>query len=150
MARRFKSFHCIVTFFTSLLLVTMVVFWNRSKHGDKFVDSKYRSLDAETTTKEPYVYHWSHDLMFDGFPATNFSCNPYISLNPEDALYLLKEIMSEKAIINRTANCEEYFKTVRVSALQKENEVGNTSLAFSHLLHKDVGIFEIFLAVMYR
>ncbi len=61
------------------------------------------------------------------------------------------DLLSEYSIMQRTLDCQSYFQTIPIEALKerRSNEDG-FKLAFSHLVHKDVGILEIFLAVIYR
>ena len=62
-----------------------------------------------------------------------------------------------ESIDKRTKNCIEYFSTfptllVHDDLLNSENRAisDNFPLAFSHMLHKDTAIFEIFLALYFR
>ena len=62
-----------------------------------------------------------------------------------------------ESIDERTRNCIEYFSTfptlvVHDDLLTSENKEtrDNFPLAFSHMLHKDTAIFEIFLALYFR
>ena len=62
------------------------------------------------------------------------------------------------ALSRRTKNCKTYFESfpsiVSLNSVLKEEErkliKEPFSLAFSHMLHKDVSIFEIFLALYFR
>ena len=62
------------------------------------------------------------------------------------------------SLSHRTANCKTYFDTfpsmVTVDSILKQEKAKLIeepfSLAFSHMLHKDVSIFEIFLALYFR
>ena len=60
-------------------------------------------------------------------------------------------------ILQRTENCDEYFTNVPVFALNKDiikyeqdNLKPQFSLAFSHMLHTQLAIYEVFLAMYFR
>ena len=69
----------------------------------------------------------------------------------------LVEFFMEESILERTQNCDEYFDK-HVLALadlhgkQKQfpEESDSPSIAFSHIVHHEIGIFEMFMASMYR
>ena len=61
------------------------------------------------------------------------------------------------AVLKRTENCDKYFDTFPVLALQfdfaefeMQNILDPFSLAFSHLVHTDIAILEVFLSVYFR
>ena len=62
-----------------------------------------------------------------------------------------QKFLSENAILRRTQHFQAYFREVPTEGLRKVQEAEKAfPLAFVHLVHNDVGIFEMFLAVMYR
>lgn len=65
---------------------------------------------------------------------------------------------SDEAVFQRTADCRRYFEYHPVLAFESGvkqfeeaslEDIGH-SYAFSHLLHKDVAIYETFLAMYFR
>ena len=66
----------------------------------------------------------------------------------------LRALMSEREIIKRTGDCDMYFKLFRVFANEEKatNRGGQRrpKIAFSHQVHKEIGIFELFLSILYR
>ena len=68
------------------------------------------------------------------------------------------EWYEDEEIFKRTANCEEYFDNVPVFALNKDIiqyeesylKPDSFSVAFSHMLHHQVAIYEVFLAMYFR
>ena len=65
--------------------------------------------------------------------------------------------LTEKEIINRTSNCKKYFqylpvfvKNRDIKYFEKENLDESIRLAFSHMLHNHVAIYEAFLAMYFR
>lgn len=62
-----------------------------------------------------------------------------------------KNFLSEESILERTSNCESYFDLMPNEALRNINKSDHSlKLAFSHLVHKEIGILEIFLAIIFR
>ena len=62
-----------------------------------------------------------------------------------------QKFLSEKEIIRRTRHTASYFREVPSEGLRQvllDEEA--FPLAFVHLIHDNVGIFEMFLAVMFR
>ena len=64
----------------------------------------------------------------------------------------------ESKILERTEDCEKYFENVPIFGMNKEIiryedqvlKFKNISLAFSHMLHQQVAIYEVFLAMYFR
>ena len=62
-----------------------------------------------------------------------------------------QKFFSDLEIIRRTSEPSSYFRVIPTEGLRKISpEERDFPLAFIHLIHDDVGIFEMFLAVMYR
>ena len=65
----------------------------------------------------------------------------------------IAEILSGESIIHRTGDCEAYFhnfpvlENLQPQSAQKRQHF---PLAFSHLVHHEIGILEAFLAVFFR
>ena len=64
---------------------------------------------------------------------------------------------NENALIMRTQDCQKYFKSIPVLGSNKTflkteaRKIHQPSpLAFSHLVHKDIAIFEVFLSLYFR
>ena len=73
------------------------------------------------------------------------------SLKPKSNWYKTSQLIS------RTSNCTTYFETFPVFALQSKFVKGEEKkileqfpLAFSHMVHKDISIFEVFLSIYFR
>jgi len=64
----------------------------------------------------------------------------------------IQQFLSDESIIERTRDCDEYFKTMPVAALDdnREGVSDNVKLAFSHSVHHQAGILELFLALFFR
>ena len=63
----------------------------------------------------------------------------------------------DKEIVKRTTNCEMYFRYMPVvftnedvNTFEQENVKPSVRLAFSHMLHNQVVIYETFLAMYFR
>ena len=72
---------------------------------------------------------------------------------------MLDTFFKEEAIIDRTKDCEQYFSQIVPALAYTHYPLRNASnlfeadrlhLAFSHVLHLDIAIFEVFMALMYR
>ena len=62
-----------------------------------------------------------------------------------------KQFLSEESILKRTLDFKTYFEKIPCEGLKPiQHEEIAFPLAFVHLIHSEVGIFEMFLAVMYR
>ena len=62
-----------------------------------------------------------------------------------------QKFFSDQEIIRRTSEPNSYFRLIPTEGLRKIlPEEKDFSIAFVHLIHDNVGIFEMFLAVMYR
>lgn len=81
----------------------------------------------------------------------NLSCADDSVINEDKGKYL-KNALSEQAIIDRTDNCDEYFKSFHVEAVSEERSKKSNKiiLAVSHQVHEHIGIFEAFLAIIFR
>lgn len=63
----------------------------------------------------------------------------------------IRDFFSENSILERTKDCENYFKVMYVFAERMNlTEDDEFPIAYSHLIHRDVGVFETFLAIHYR
>ena len=77
----------------------------------------------------------------------NISCDKNPSLDKKDAI---RKFLSEDQIMLRTDDCHSYFETFPVlHQLQPQNQ-SNFPLAFSHLVHHEIGVLEAFLAIYFR
>ena len=63
----------------------------------------------------------------------------------------------EETIVTRTANCDKYFQSVpaafqdtQITKYEKIHLKSDVRLAFSHMLHNQVAIYEAFLAMYFR
>jgi len=64
---------------------------------------------------------------------------------------MMAKTFSERSILERTENCDEYFDLVKPAALENGKKLRKDfAIAFSHLVHKEIGILEVFLAEFYR
>ena len=62
-----------------------------------------------------------------------------------------QNFLSEDSILERTLDFKTYFDKIPCEGLKPvQHEEKAFPLAFVHLIHSEVGIFEMFLAVMYR
>ena len=62
-----------------------------------------------------------------------------------------QQFLSEDSILERTLDSKTYFDIIPCEGLKPiQHEEKAFPLAFVHLIHSEVGIFEMFLAVMYR
>lgn len=63
----------------------------------------------------------------------------------------IKHFLSEDAILERTKNCDEYFRLMPTNAFQNVS-IDEWKLRFgvAHSLHTQIGIFEMYLALHYR
>ena len=71
--------------------------------------------------------------------------------------FFTKGWYKEAEILQKTENCDEYFSNVPVFAFNKDITQYERdslkplfSLAFSHMLHTQVAIYEVFLAMYFR
>ena len=61
--------------------------------------------------------------------------------------------MSDDDVLERFSDCDEYFRTFPVAAVtegDKEKIDTGFKIAFSHQVHMQIGILEMFLAVLFR
>ena len=81
-------------------------------------------------------------------------------------LLKIKQLLSDSQIQRRLSDCDEYFRLFPLEALrarkpeeEMEGDARNGgfysedptfTLAFSHQVHKEIGVLEIFLAIMFR
>lgn len=78
--------------------------------------------------------------------------------NPENnSMLKASSWYTNEELLKRTKNCDDYFSIFPVLALEEDfveferrNLKNPFSLAFSHLVHKDIAIFEVFLSVYFR
>ena len=62
-----------------------------------------------------------------------------------------QKFLTEESIIERTQDFQIYFQRIPSEGLRPmQNDEEAFPLAFVHLIHGDVGIFEMSLAIMYR
>ena len=62
-----------------------------------------------------------------------------------------QQFLSEDSILEHTLDSKTYFDIIPCEGLKPiQHEEKAFPLAFVHLIHSEVGIFEMFLAVMYR
>ena len=77
----------------------------------------------------------------------NISCDKNPSAEKKGAV---KKFLQEDHIIARTEDCNKYFETFPVlHNLQPYNQ-SDFPLAFSHLVHHEIGVLEAFLALYFR
>lgn len=63
----------------------------------------------------------------------------------------LRNFLSEDSIVMRTDDCNEYFKSMYVIADRLNvSRDDDFPMAYSHLIHHDIGIFETFMAIHFR
>ena len=73
-------------------------------------------------------------------------------------LLKIKQLLSDNQIQRRLSDCDEYFRLMPLEALRARKpeeameglEDPSFTLAFSHQVHKEIGVLEIFLAIMFR
>merc|ERR1719495_2190573 len=73
--------------------------------------------------------------------------------NPsKEKQHYITDFLTEDQILQRTEDCTNYFQTFPVlHHLQPNNNNNhNFPLAFSHLVHHEIGVLEAFLAVYFR
>ena len=77
----------------------------------------------------------------------NIICDRNLSVDRKESI---RKFLSEDQIILRTESCSQYFETFPVlNHLHPENR-SDFPLAFSHLVHHEIGVFEAFLAMYFR
>ncbi|TRY73679.1 hypothetical protein TCAL_10160 [Tigriopus californicus] len=63
----------------------------------------------------------------------------------------MKQFLSEDAILERTKNCDEYFRLMPTNAFHNVSvEEWKLRFGVAHSLHTQIGIFEMYLALHYR
>ena len=87
-------------------------------------------------------------------------CNDSSSYNGIATQNQALSFLSEDAILQRTADCDSYFKnmdifgqelsTSRLKLTSGIPELRHSPLAFSHSIHKQAGILEVHLALTFR
>jgi hypothetical protein len=81
--------------------------------------------------------------------------------NPFERMIAVRQLQSDMLLQERLSDCEDYFNRVPVAAINASMVEANglrgpqtwpppVKLAFSHQVHKEVAILEIFLAVVFR
>lgn len=61
------------------------------------------------------------------------------------------QLLSEESILERTQDCESYFRGLRTVGFEAASEAeAEFPLAFAFTVHKEIGIFEVFLATFFR
>jgi len=76
-----------------------------------------------------------------------------LKVNQTTHQLMLQAFLSSEEIVKRTRECDSYFSTIQPAhELRKNSNVTNTDfvVAFAHLLHHDLGIFEMFLTLYYE
>ena len=98
-------------------------------------------------------YHRIENINFFTTSGTKSFKNDFENIEYGDK----EDWFEEKKIIERTSNCETYFQSVPVFAMnqdifayEKETLDSSIRLAFSHMLHNQVAIYEAFLAMYFR
>ena len=61
-----------------------------------------------------------------------------------------KDFLSEASIIDRASDCKAYFTTSGPDFFNENEEENNFPLAFAIKVHKQIGILEMFLSVMFH
>ena len=89
-----------------------------------------------------------HDMM------STIDCNNNSSYNDNETQTQALSFLSEDAILQRTSQCDSYFAYMDIfghelSALRLGLN-SESPLAFSHSIHQQVGILEVFLALTFR
>ena len=82
----------------------------------------------------------------------------HVDIKPnEDRQDLKAPWYKEEELITRTQSCDEYYKSFSALAFYKTFNEREESLilepfplAFSHLVHKDIAILEVFLSLYFR
>ena len=104
---------------------------------------KYKSLVSEIHSWTKHAKYINNDIDDQSFS---------LSANATKQLWYHYEVINK-----RTENCNEYFNSLPIlmmhdEVLEYEKHAIETPfpLAFSHMLHKDVAIFELFLALYFR
>ena len=108
----------------------------------------YASIAANSTT-QPTFNEGSDDFS----PILNPNCDQNGD-EDEKQSQIIRQLLSENHIQRRLSDCDEYFATIPVEALRRsfdpDPDLAGVKFAFSHQVHKSVGILEIFLALMFR
>ena len=85
---------------------------------------------------------------------STIDCNNNSSYNDSAIQNLTLSFLSDDAILQRTADCDSYFKTMDIFGHElSAARLGLSSespLAFSHTIHQQPGILEVFLALTFR
>ena len=96
-----------------------------------------------------HIYYYSADKII---PLSNILSSLDCSvINTSDDVNESSSFLTEASIIKRTRNCDSYFKimpTVAFDPPTRDEEI--LPLAFAFTVHKDIAIFELFLALYYR
>lgn len=117
---------------TYLLLLTVVVILTVLLS----MDTLHKSIKVVQNEQQGYMF-------------SDADCSE--GTNETEANYL-REQLSERCILKRTENCDIYFNIFRVSAndAKSTRERQHPKIAFSHQVHREIGIFELFLSIIYR
>ena len=84
--------------------------------------------------------------------AAALNCEPGHNEENEPLKSHFQEFFKDETIIERTRNCDKYFDEIPVLNLLDDDQKFSNEfpLAFSHLVHHEIGVFEAFLAVNFR
>ncbi|XP_059079306.1 beta-1,3-galactosyl-O-glycosyl-glycoprotein beta-1,6-N-acetylglucosaminyltransferase-like [Tigriopus californicus] len=118
-----------------------------------------------------FVIGWSDSSALETFPLDNqnflqrdldardtlvnalslVSCSNSQSFNNDTLRRQFRQYLTESAIINRTRNCNSYFKIIQTLAFEDITpEERDYPIAYGHLINGQVGTFELYLAVHFR
>ena len=85
---------------------------------------------------------------------SSIDCNNISSYNNNVTKTRAFSFLSEDAILQRTADCDSYFKTMDIFGQEVSADrlslTSESPLAFSHSIHQQAGILEVFLALTFR
>ena len=85
---------------------------------------------------------------------STIDCNNNSSYNDSVTRNVTLSFLSDNAILRRTADCDSYFKTMDIFGPElsaaRHGLSSESPLAFSHTLHQQPGILEVFLALTFR
>ena len=85
---------------------------------------------------------------------STIDCNNNSSYNNHVTQTLTYSFLSEYAILQRTSHCDSYFRTIDIFGQElsaaRLSLSSESPLAFSHSIHQQAGILEVFLALTFR
>ena len=133
------------------LIVTIFIYACLCKHGSNSTNSKTTRESSHYTTMQ-----FSKEVVAEHSASSKIE-NILHDSKKTAANYFSSNWFEEEEIIKRTEDCEEYFQNVPVFAMNKDiikyedvHVDPFISLAFSHMLHTQVAIYETFLAMYFR